>query len=65
MMIGMEMDGFLKTRQPERFSNIQVRLEILQKYSCNTKFLKELFSIIYLEFIKFVFDEFSEHFLHM
>ena len=30
--------------------------DILQKYSCNTKFLQELLSIIYLEFVKFVFD---------
>ena len=39
--------------------------EILQKYSSNTNFLQELLSIIYLEFIKFVFDKFSEHSLDL
>ena len=39
--------------------------EILQKYSSNAKFLEESLFIISLELIKFVFDKFSEHFLHL
>ena len=38
--------------------------QIFQKFSCNTNFLQELISITYLEFIKFLFDKFSELFLH-
>ena len=71
MMIRMQMDYNMNFWEHDSLNVFQIFkfgsefFEILQKYSCNTKFLQELLFIIYLGFIKFVFDKFSEHFLHL
>ena len=68
MMTRMQMDYNMDFFKPDSLNVFQIFkfgseiFEILQKSSCNTKFLQELLSIIYLEFMTFVFDKFSKHF---